>query len=226
MPTRVSQEELDVILEVVGRHPDGASPADIMEAPELDLSRRTLARRLQLLLEEGRIVPVGEGRARRYVLPKREEEPSETAIIVPVQNDGWLSSESQAIRELVTRPVTARHPVGYNADFLDSYVPNKTAYLPNELRRRLARVGEVGLADLPRHVCARYCTGFLSIYPGTPARLEGNTYSLLETKRLVELGETAEGKAAEETQMILNHKAAIEMLAEQAEEIGFNDTAS
>ncbi len=184
MPTRVSQEELDVILEVVGRYPDGASPADIMEAPELDLSRRTLARRLQLLLEEGRIVPVGEGRARRYVLPKREEEPSETAIIVPVQQR-WLALHPNRKRSasVVTRPVTARHPVGYNADFLDSYVPNKTAYLPNELRRRLARVGEVGLADLPAGTYLRQILHRLLIdLSWNSSRLEGNTYSLLETE--------------------------------------------
>lgn len=54
------------------------------------------------------------------------------------------------------------------------------------------------------------------------SRLEGNTYSLLETERLLSLGEEAPSKNAIETQMILNHKAAIELLVEQAEEIGFN----
>ena len=57
---------------------------------------------------------------------------------------------------------------------------------------------------------------------GKASRREGNTYSLLETERLLELGETAEGKDAREAQMILNHKAAIELLVEQAEDIGFN----
>jgi hypothetical protein len=38
----------------------------------------------------------------------------------------------------------------------------------------------------------------------------------------LELGESAEGKDARDAQMILNHKAAIELLVEQAEEIGFN----
>jgi len=54
------------------------------------------------------------------------------------------------------------------------------------------------------------------------SRLEGNTYSLLETERLLELGETTEGKDAQEAQMILNHKAAIELLVEQAAEVSFN----
>jgi len=44
------------------------------------------------------------------------------------------------------------------------------------------------------------------------SRLEGNTYSLLDAKQLIELGQAAEGKDAAETQMILNHKAAIEFL--------------
>ena len=53
--------------------------------------------------------------------------------------------------------------------------------------------------------------------------MEGNTYSLLETPRLLELGESAEGKATQEAQMILNHKAAIEML--EQENFRVNDRA-
>jgi hypothetical protein len=54
------------------------------------------------------------------------------------------------------------------------------------------------------------------------SRLEGNTYSLLDTERLLKAGETAEGKKAEETQMILNHKEAIELLVDNAADVGFN----
>lgn len=44
------------------------------------------------------------------------------------------------------------------------------------------------------------------------SQLEGNTYSRLDTERLIEYGQAAEGKDALETQMILNHKDAIEFL--------------
>ena len=54
------------------------------------------------------------------------------------------------------------------------------------------------------------------------SRLEGNTYSLLETERLISAGEAAAGKDAFEAQMILNHKEAIEFLIDSADEIGFN----
>ena len=54
------------------------------------------------------------------------------------------------------------------------------------------------------------------------SRLEGNTYSLLDTKRLIDFGQVAEGKDRLEAQMILNHKDAIEFLVGAAEDIGFN----
>ena len=69
-----------------------------------------------------------------------------------------------------------------------------------------------------------YCATTRTLCPGRSRKinLEGNTYSLLETERLLELGEAAEGKDAQEAHMILNHKAAIELLVDQVEEVGFN----
>jgi Fic family protein len=52
------------------------------------------------------------------------------------------------------------------------------------------------------------------------SRLEGNTYSLLDTERLIRAGEVAVGKNAKETQMILNHQAAIELPVNSADEKG------
>lgn len=54
------------------------------------------------------------------------------------------------------------------------------------------------------------------------SHLEGNTYSLLNTRRLIEEGQVAESKDAAETQMILNHKAAIEFPVDSADELAFN----
>ena len=54
------------------------------------------------------------------------------------------------------------------------------------------------------------------------SHLEGNTYTRLDTQNLIELGRQAPGKDQREAQMILNHKAAIEMLVSSVEEIDFN----
>jgi len=224
MPRKVSEQEFDTIIQVIARYPNGASPGDLMVAPGLDISRRTLVRRLGHLVDRGQLRPVGEGRARRYVLPEIEDGASRIEETVPIPADEqWRSPQTLEIRDSVARPLNVRLPVGYQADFLESYVPNETAYLPRGLRQRLANIGQVGLTDLPAGTYVRQVLHRLLIdLSWNSSRLEGNTYSLLETQRLLDLGETAEGKAAEETQMILNHKAAIEMLAEQAEEIGFN----
>lgn len=54
------------------------------------------------------------------------------------------------------------------------------------------------------------------------SRLEGNTYSSLDTERLISAGKVADNKSTIETQMILNHKEAIEFIVQAADDIGFN----
>lgn len=51
------------------------------------------------------------------------------------------------------------------------------------------------------------------------SHLEGNTYSRLDTQALFENGKSAQGKAAIETQMILNHKSAIELLVDNIDTV-------
>ena len=46
------------------------------------------------------------------------------------------------------------------------------------------------------------------------SQIEGNTYSLLETERLLKEKETASGKTKEEAIMLLNHKEAIDFIIE------------
>lgn len=47
------------------------------------------------------------------------------------------------------------------------------------------------------------------------SQIEGNTYSLLETERLLKEKETAAGKTKDEAVMLLNHKAALDFMLEQ-----------
>ena len=54
------------------------------------------------------------------------------------------------------------------------------------------------------------------------SRLEGNTYSLLDTERLLIEGNSVDTKSVAEAQMILNHKDAIEFIVGNASEIGVN----
>ena len=76
---------------------------------------------------------------------------------------------------------------------------------------------------MPAGTYARQLLGRLLIdLSWNSSRLEGNTYSLLDTDRLIRQGTQSKGKDVLEAQMILNHKAAIEFLVESAPVIGFN----
>lgn len=44
------------------------------------------------------------------------------------------------------------------------------------------------------------------------SQIEGNTYSLLETERLLKEKQTAAGKPKDDTVMLLNHKEAIDFV--------------
>ncbi len=69
-----------------------------------------------------------------------------------------------------------------------------------------------------RHICQR----LLIDLSWNSSRLEGNTYSLLETEQLFQTGRSGDAQLSNEAVMILNHKAAIEFLLESSSEAGFN----
>jgi hypothetical protein len=117
-----------------------------------------------------------------------------------------LTAEGRGKGRRYRAPIQHRRPVGYRRDFLDNYRPNVTYYLPAETRQRLLDMGRPPDGERPAGTYARTIYSRLLIdLSWNSSRLEGNTYSLLETERLLELGEAAEGKAALEAQMILNH---------------------
>ena len=134
-----------------------------------------------------------------------------------------LSEAGVEIQEYVRQPVGARRPVGYDRSFLDSYQPNETFYLSEQEREHLWKTGRSDGTRQPVGTHARRVLNkFLRDLSWNSSRLEGNTYSLLETSRLLELDEEAEGKERHEAQMILNHKDAIEFLVDSVEDTCFN----
>jgi Fic family protein len=123
----------------------------------------------------------------------------------------------------VSRPQNARKPVGFSRDFLDSHHPNQSTYLSAADKARLRELGKPAGVEQPAGTYAQQILNRLLIdLSWISSRLEGNTYSLLDTQRLIELGEAAESKTTTDAQMILNHKAVIEFLVQSADDIGFN----
>ena len=220
MPKVTPQTELDRLVELISEHQDGLGIDAIAQRLDNTLLRRTLQRRLAMLVAQGQIQMLGEARSVRYVCPPptgegvlaAQEEAGDTMqavgeVYVPT------SPEGAEIKAYVRQPRALRPPVGYKLEFLEQYHPNHTAYLPPGLRDQLHALGRSPADHTPAGTFARDILNRLLIdLSWASSQLEGNTYSRLDTERLIEFGQAAEGKGALETQMILNHKQAIEYL--------------
>lgn len=189
-----------------------------------NIARRSAQRQVAKLVESGQVIARGEGRGRRYfganISDKMDIQGSEAdsfSAFIPV------SADSQDILNYINLPLEARKPVGYQLDFLHSYQPNKTWYLSESLRRQLHKMGKTTQSQEPAGTYSRAILNRLLIdLSWASSHLEGNTYSRLDTRELIEHGRSAQGKAAIETQMILNHKSAIELLVENIDTAEFN----
>jgi len=224
---RIPEQELDTIVDAVRRYPGSVSARQIARELEAAIPLRTLQYRLKHLIDNGRLVKQGEGRWAKYRIPAMHEGTEAGADVAPAEERSEvavpLSREGSETRDYVRQPPEARTPVGYNRDFLDSYRPNVSAYLSPAERAHLREVGRRNMAEHPAGTYARQILNRLLIdLSWNSSRLEGNTYSLLDTRRLIEFGDEAEGRDRLEAQMILNHKDAIEFLVTTAAEIGFN----
>ncbi len=189
-----------------------------------DASKRSIQRYIAQLIKEGKVQPHGEGRARCY-LPQintiqdkeSQDDTDDFPSFIP------LSADSKDILNYIDQPVESRKPVGYQGDFLDDYQPNKTWYLSESMRRQLHKMGKTTDINEPAGTFSRAILNRLLIdLSWASSHLEGNTYSRLDTRRLIEQGKAAKGKAAIETQMILNHKSAIELLVENIDRADYD----
>lgn len=227
MPKIASHTDFAVILAVISQAKKPLSIESISDLLPVNITRRTLQRRLAQLVEQKQIAPIGNGAGRCYqgVVSANSVSIQPTQVSM-AQGEIYLpiSSTAKKIKNSIRRAIIDRQPVGYQADFLRSYRPNITMYLTAEICQHLQELGAPKAQQIqPAGTYARQVFDRLLIdLSWNSSRLEGNTYSLLETERLLMAGETADGNNAFNAQMILNHKAAIEFLVEAAEETGFN----
>ena len=141
MPKQISATELDAIVQVVGRFPNGAAVSEVRSALDIELSRRTVQRRLARLVEADRLETFGEGRAQRYrVSPLHDEasppatrETDDDVVVPPSAVAGDIQPEAE-------QPIRARQVC--SPGLLAGYQPNRTFYLDESTRCRLRELGQ------------------------------------------------------------------------------------
>jgi Fic family protein len=191
------------------------APRDIERHTEQP--RATLNRALVRLVEGGRLVRLGKGRAVVYRLPQTVAasvtEAAKAADTATAAVSPQWSDAAKALREALNAPLGTRTPVTYQRRFVDEYIANQSFLLPAALADDLFASGRAA-GQQPAGTFARKVLQQLDLdLSWHSSRLEGNRKSLLDTKELFARGR---GKADDpDATMLLNHKDAIEFLVNE-----------
>lgn len=173
-------------------------------------TERSVRRWLAEMVKEGLVEKIGDKRGTKYKAIQHISQPEDTL-------NSCFSQKSKKILEQIQLPIYKRIPVIYMDDWFDTYQPNSSFYIPLELRLHLYEEGKRSTFSAPAGTYAHQIFNRLLIdLSYNSSRLEGNTYSLLDTKKLILEGTSPEGKLDEEKIMILNHKEAIRYLVNTA----------
>ena len=222
MPKKLIDDIETVILNEIAAFPEGVGIDLLSNLLCSVMSRRTLQRRVTEMAQSERIIRTGKARSIRYrtygVVGTGRDVPLRVAEVHGEVSYVPISDEGQEVLDSVRRPLHMREYTSYNRGFLAEYHPNETFYLPPTLRADLFQIGKSHFLDRPAGTYARSVLPRLLIdLSWASSRLEGNTYSLIDTQKLIEHGQLAAGKDRREANMILNHKAAIEFIVRMAD---------
>lgn len=199
------------VLRHLGQESEAISLPDLLEKLGGEFKERSVRRWLNQLIQEGAVKKIGQKRGTKYlVIGRKNDEPG-------MDFSSCFSSASMQAIQHIRKPLFERKPATYAEDWLNSYQPNDDYYLPLSMRKQLLEMGERANAHDPAGTYAHQIfQRLLTDLSYNSSRLEGNTYSLLDTERLILHGDSAEGKLDEEKIMILNHKEAIRYLVDNA----------
>lgn len=185
------------ILQYLHYHPL-SSRGDITAGTAFKGSDATLKRVIAAGIKAGDIVAEGKARATRYRLSPQAQ------LLMPLNLDTYFALEvderqvhSSYNFELIngllaeTRLFSDKEQAHLDA-LQDEFRQHVNELTDNEYRKEMERLG----IDLS----------------WKSSQIEGNTYTLLETERLLRESKTAEGKTKEEAVMLLNHKDALSFI--------------
>ncbi|MDR0959104.1 MAG: Fic family protein [Propionibacteriaceae bacterium] len=188
-----------VILTVLEGSEESLGSSVLLDRLDGAVSAPTIKRDLSHLIDDGLVVVSGHGRATRYTVS-----PS-FRYLKRIDVAGYFE------REVDDRQAQT----GFNWDLLEE-LPDVTLFSPeeNDYLASLQRGFTERIATLSGAGLRKEQERFAVDLSWKSSQIEGNTYSLLETERLLREKRTADGKTQEEAIMLLNHKQAIDLVLE------------
>lgn len=182
------------ILQFLHYHPM-SSREEIRAGIGFQESDATLKRMLAAGVDKGDIVVAGKARATRYSLSHRAH------LLMPLDLNTYFAQETDD-RQVQT---------SFNFALINEQLPQVALFTEDELRHlnELQADFRAHLADMSEIEYRKEMERLGIDLSWKSSQIEGNTYSLLETERLLRESKTAEGKTKEEAVMLLNHKDAL-----------------
>lgn len=172
--------------------------SDILPSLSKQISERTLMRMLSDCVANGHIEVIGRGPATRYRLTPQAH------ITMELNLDTYFD------KEVDERQVQE----SFNFGLINEILPQVDLFTQKELQQlndaqKLFRWHLSEMSDIEYRKEMERLGIDLS---WKSSQIEGNTYSLLETERLLKEKQTANGKTKEEAVMLLNHKDALDFI--------------
>jgi fido (protein-threonine AMPylation protein) len=197
--TKTASELGSVIVDFIKEHPR-CSSLEIYEGIGSGSSYATVKRVLQSLLADNMIVVAGQGKATRYTISLSYE------LLIPVDPAIYFQ------KEIDERRIKS----SFNYTLIPEQLGLVSLFTGKEHQHleELQLIFKTNTADLKPEEFNREFERLAIDLSWKSSQIEGNTYSLLETERLLKDQETASGKTKDEATMLLNHKAALDFILE------------
>jgi len=175
-----------------------ASSTSILEGIESNKSLATLKRILTSLINEKLIISIGKGKATKYRLSQY------FSLFENVDIENYYSKEidEREIKET------------FDLSIIQEILPNIDLFSQSEKLKLedLQKEYSNNISELTKNEYNKELERLAIDLSWKSSQIEGNTYSLLETERLIKEKEIAKGKSKEEATMLLNHKEALDFI--------------
>ncbi len=177
---------------------NGVSSKEVFEGVNISFSYATLKRILTKLISDNIISIIGQGRGTKYFISPVFE------LIQPIDINNYYQKEidEREIKE------------NFNFSLINNVLAQHSVFNEDELQKLsdLQRTHKENISQLSENEYKNELERLAIDLSWKSSQIEGNTYSLLETERLLKEKETAAGKTKEEAVMLLNHKDAIDFI--------------
>ena len=190
------------ILQYLHYHPS-SSRSEIEAGMHMKESPATVKRLLASLVQSKSAIVTGQGRATRYSVSPQAH------ITMELNIDTYFQKETDE-REVQT---------AFKFELINDILPQVDIFTAEE-KERLASLQTQFTKNLEGITPTEYHKEMERLgidLSWKSSQIEGNTYSLLETEKLLREKQTASGKTKEEAVMLLNHKDALDFVLAEPE---------